>query len=217
MTIAMPSGLSDTQLVTQLLRCARDERHSTAQLVAHLAEFDTRRLHLGAGYSSLFAYCRSVLGLSEHATYNRIEAARAAKRFPVILARLADATLSLTSVRLLAPHLTDENHEQLLAAASRRTKQELEELLARRFPRPDVPSSVRKVPDRPSVAPAPIATPSHAPSSLESTEVSLAGPPVEPLVAPPEPASLPRRPLVTPLAPARYEIASRPAPRRATS
>jgi hypothetical protein len=47
-------------------RCARDERHATAQLVAHLAELDLRRLYLGAGKSSLFTYCRDVLGASRH-------------------------------------------------------------------------------------------------------------------------------------------------------
>ena len=89
MTIAIPSHLSDDELTTEVFRCAREENGATARLVAHLAEFDARRLHLAAGYSSLFKYCCKVLGLSEHATYNRIEAARLARRFPVVLERLA--------------------------------------------------------------------------------------------------------------------------------
>ncbi|HET9318052.1 MAG TPA: HNH endonuclease, partial [Vicinamibacteria bacterium] len=148
MTISIPSRLSDTELIAELHRFARDERNATAHLVAHLAEFDARRLYLGAGYSSLFTYCREVLHLSEHAAYNRIEAARAARRFPLVLDRLADGLMTLTTVRLLIPHLTDENHRELLMAAARRSKQEVEELLARRRPRPDTPPSVRKVPER---------------------------------------------------------------------
>jgi hypothetical protein len=73
MTIAIPSHLSDGALIAEVTRCALDERHATAQLVAHLAELDARRLYLGEGKSSLFTYCRDVLGLSEDAAYNRVE------------------------------------------------------------------------------------------------------------------------------------------------
>ena len=148
MSITIPSHLSDADLDAALSRWRHDERRTTAQLVAHLAEFDARRLHLKAGFSSPFAYCTEVLGLSEHGTYNRIEAARAARRFPTILDRLHQGSLNLATVRLLAPHLTEENHRELLDAAAGHSKREVEELLARRFPRPDVPSSVRKVPAR---------------------------------------------------------------------
>jgi hypothetical protein len=43
---------------------------------------------------------------SEHAAYGRIEAARAARRFPVLLDLLAEGSLHLTAIGLLAPHLT---------------------------------------------------------------------------------------------------------------
>ena len=44
------------------------ERDATAQLVAHLAELDTRDVYLREGYDSLYAYCRDALGLSEGET-----------------------------------------------------------------------------------------------------------------------------------------------------
>src|SRR6187402_527027 len=167
MTIAIPSHLSDGALIAEVARCARDERHATAQLVAHLAELDARRLYLGAGHSSLFAYCHRALGLSEDVAYNRVETARTCRLFPEVLDRLVDGSLTVTSVRLLARHLNAENHRELLAAASRRSKREVEELIAGRFPKPDTPSSVRKVPERtPSrlpVAPArPVTEPGQA-------------------------------------------------------
>ena len=37
----------------------------------HLAELDARRLYLAAGKSSLFTYCRDVLGLSRRAAERR--------------------------------------------------------------------------------------------------------------------------------------------------
>lgn len=143
-----PSRLTDDELTIAVRRFATEERASTVQLIAHLAEFDARRLHLAAGFSSLFAYCCEVLRLSEHATYNRIEAARAARRFPGILERLAEGSLNLALVRVLAPHLTEENHQQVLREVSGRSKREVEEVVARLRPRADVPASIRKVPER---------------------------------------------------------------------
>jgi hypothetical protein len=64
---------------------AARERRVTVRLVAMLGELAIRRLYLAEGYSSLFTYCTQCLRLSEHAAYGRIEAARAARRFPRIL------------------------------------------------------------------------------------------------------------------------------------
>jgi hypothetical protein len=54
------------------------------------------------GCSSLFPYCTQVLHLSEHAAYLRIEAARAARKYPVLLERLDAGEITLTAVSLLA-------------------------------------------------------------------------------------------------------------------
>ena len=59
---------------------------------------------------------------------------------------LGEGSLSLATVRLLASHLTAENHQELLAAATGKSKRRVEELLVRYFPRPEVASSVRKLP-----------------------------------------------------------------------
>src|SRR6266496_5410896 len=105
MKIIDVSLLDDAALAAELGRLAAGERQATAALVVHLAEFDARRLYEPAGFSSLFQYCRAVLHLSEDAIYNRIEAARAARRYPVILEMVAAGTLSVTTARLLARHL----------------------------------------------------------------------------------------------------------------
>jgi len=203
MKINIPSHLSDAELVAEVKSLAGREREATAHLIGHLAELDARRLYLGAGFSSLFTYCIEVLRLSEAEAYNRIEAARAARRFPVILDRLAEGSLNITTVRVLASCLTGENHLELLAAASGKSRREVEELLAQRFPQPDVASSVRKLPT-PRGAPAqPLAV-----ASTPSASTTLAGAPVTapsaPVPALPAPAT--RRAVVAPLASDRYEI-----------
>jgi hypothetical protein len=212
MKITHASHLGNDELTAELSRLARCEREATAALIVHLAEFDARRLFEGAGYSSLFRYGRKVLHLSEDAVYSRIKTARAARRYPVIVNRLESGALSLTTVRLLAPRLTPENHQELLAAASGKGKQAVEELLARRFPQPDVPARVRKVPSRPvtpelEVSPAGAPTPNTCPpvsdgAPLAAAAAAAAGPETPLLL--PVPAAA--RPVVRPLAPERYEI-----------
>jgi hypothetical protein len=100
----------------------------------------------------LFCYCTQVLHVSEHAAYRRIEAARIARRFPVILDLLAEGTITLTAVGLVAAHLTPDNHRDVLEAVRHKSKREVEHLVAGLCPQPPVPSVIRKLPARPQPA-----------------------------------------------------------------
>jgi hypothetical protein len=141
--------LSDEDLLARLELFAGKEREASAELVAHLAALDSRpSLFAAQGYGSLFTYCTQALRLSEDAACNRVTAARACRRFPVILDLLSSGSLSLTSVRILGKHLTVENHQTVLAKAMDKTRRELEALVAELAPRPDLPSTVRRVPCR---------------------------------------------------------------------
>jgi len=144
-------SLSDDELLARLSSLVDRHRRCEAELVAHLAEVDARELYLGKACSSMFSYATEVLHLSEHEAYLRIACARASRRFPVLLDLLADGRLHLSAIAKLAPHLTDEGAEALLARAVHRTKREVEELVAEVAPRPDVAASMRKLPQaRPS-------------------------------------------------------------------
>jgi HNH endonuclease len=198
--------LSDSALTAELGRLAGREREATAALIVHLGEFDARRLYEGAAYPSMFQYCRAVLRLSEGSAYNRIETARAARRHPAIVEMLVSGDLTPTTARLLARHLTAENHQELLAAASGKGKQAVEELLARWFPQADVAARVRRLRSAPLVMGEPV-----APSSPPSVAVSLLELPVRAAGAPGDApiltqvAAMPPA-VVRPLAPGRYEI-----------
>ena len=91
-------------------------------MIAHLAEMDTRDIHLREGYPRLYDYCREVLHLSDWEAYNRVEAARTARRFPILFDMLEDGSIHLTGVKLLAPHLTAENHRAVLESARWKSK-----------------------------------------------------------------------------------------------
>ena len=146
--------LSDPVLLDSLTGLVRRGNRLEAELLAHVAEVDRRRLYLGRACESMFAYCTEVLRLSEDAAYKRIQAARAAREVPIIFELVARGELHLSGVSLLAPRLTADNHVELLARAKHQSKRAIERLIAERFPQPDVPSSMRKLPT-PRSRPAP--------------------------------------------------------------
>lgn len=213
--------LADTEVLALVRELAAAERNAAAQIVAHLAEIDARLLHLKVGYGSLFVYCRDALALSEHDAYNRVEAARAARRFPLILDLLSDGSLNLTTVRLVARHLTPENHEALLGAARGKRKIEVEEIVAGLAPLPEAPSWIHKLPARTSAssAPSPPASPCSAeppvapdaagrpaPSGhVVAAPVAAQVPITMPVASPVRPATPPPS-STTPLAPDRYRL-----------
>src|SRR2546428_13001648 len=121
------SHLSDEALRRGLSGAVAQERGATAELLAHIAEFDARKLYRPAAYPSMFAYCVGELHLSEDAAAKRIQAARTARRFPTIFDALADGRLHLRAVVLLARHLTEATADELLAAATHRSKAENEQ------------------------------------------------------------------------------------------
>jgi hypothetical protein len=138
--------LSDDELVTSLHGLCVDARRLDARVIVYLVEVEDRRLHLLAACSSLFDFCVRRLQMSEGAAFRRINAARLVRRFPVLLAHLESGALHLSTLVLLRDHLTESNVEELALAAARMTKREVEDLVARRAPRPDVPSKIRKLP-----------------------------------------------------------------------
>jgi 5-methylcytosine-specific restriction endonuclease McrA len=175
---------------------AGKEREAVVALVAHLAALDTRpSVYAALGHGSLFTYCTQVLRLSEDATCNRIDAARACRRFPMILDLLASGAMSLTSVRLVRPYLTPENHEVVLARASGRSRRDIEALVAELAPRPDVPSSVRKLPA--------VAVPLPSPRNRVEVAAPALSEPVPPFFSPPVPQ---RRPIIETTSPERYRV-----------
>jgi 5-methylcytosine-specific restriction endonuclease McrA len=140
------SHLSDEALLHGLSALVAQDRGTTAAMLAHIAEVDERKLYRPAGYDSMSAYCVGKLRLCEQAARKRIFAARAARRFPAIFGSLADGRLHLSAVVMLAPYLTETTADELLAAASHKTRAEIERLLAERFPRTDVFTWVQPIP-----------------------------------------------------------------------
>ena len=140
------SQLTDAALLQEVRELTQTENRNLSLFLERLAEIDARKLYAQMGYPSLFAFLIQDLKFSEDAAYKRIQAARALSRFPRIGSLLAEGRVHLTAVTLLAPVLTEENHQRVLAQASGKTKLEIERLRSQWAPQPDAPDLVRRLP-----------------------------------------------------------------------
>ncbi len=153
--------------VYSLAHVSNDELHAGARrlvgrsnqllaaLVAHLAEVEARGIHRERSCASVTTYCVYELRLSEDAAFRRARAARIAREFPVVLDHLAAGEIHLTALLLLGPHLTEQNHRELLALSKHRTKREVLRLIRRLDPAPDVPALVEPLGPAPLGVPVP--------------------------------------------------------------
>ena len=185
------SKISDNELLRRLSELLQKSRRVESELVAHIGEVDARRLYAREAAPSMFAYCTEVLNLSEHEAYLRIAVARASRKHPMLLEMLGEGRLHLSAIGKLAPYLTEANRETLLARAAGKSKRKIEELVAELSPKPDVPATMRKLPE--------------GREKTKRTPVSQLGP--DRVAMPlPAPAQEVKPAVVEPLAPARYKV-----------
>jgi hypothetical protein len=157
--------LSDAQLLDSLHSLCGQDRAVLARVLAHLVEVEERRLHLEAACPSMFQFCVRRLGLSEDEACRRIHAARLARRFPDLLVRIERGELTLSTIALLHDALTESNYDDLVESAAGKTKGEVQALLAKRSPVPDVPEAITTIPAQgpiPAVGAVPIRCPATA-------------------------------------------------------
>ncbi len=152
------SHLTDGALLSGLSAIVASDRATTAELLAHIAEVDARKLYVPAAHPSMHSYCVHELHLSEHAALKRIRAARAARNCPALYTALTEGRLNLCSLVMLAPRITPENAEELITAAIHKTRPEIERMLAERFPSSDVPAAIAAIPMQPGLATGELAT-----------------------------------------------------------
>jgi hypothetical protein len=197
---------SDVRLLANLDALVSSQRACMADIVAHLAELDSRPAVLARGYPSLFQYCLEHLHFSEDEACRRIEAARLSRRFPAILAELAAGNVTLSSLALLKPHITVGNSEELLAGIAGRSCRSTKEWLAAQFPTPDLPERIRQLPARTGsagsglVQPDPGTTDTSRGAELASGTIPLV------LASPPGLATDARRSRLEPLSQDRFAL-----------
>jgi 5-methylcytosine-specific restriction endonuclease McrA len=211
------SRLRDDELVAGLHRLARADRALTARMLVHLGEVDARKLYRERAWPSMFSYLVEELHMTEAEACLRIQSARLGRQFPLIVELIGQSALHLSAIKLLAPHLTQANHVALLERARGMSKRGVELLVAEIAPKPDVPSRMRKLPERfAACADQPttgVATRGEQGSIADATRAEQMSTPAKPiaplsdrrrpfeLTAPP-----PRRASSVPLSPGRYKV-----------
>jgi hypothetical protein len=150
------SEMSNEEVLTSLKSLVGEGNRILADVIAYLAEVEERRIHLELACSSMFDFCLKKLGMSDGEAFRRIAAARLVRRFPGVLDAIASGIVNLSSIVLLRDYFTEDNVEHLLEQAGGKSKREVEQLIARLAPKADVPSLIRKLPER-------VATPPQTP------------------------------------------------------
>ena len=156
----------------------------------------------------MFGYCTTELGMTRHEAFSRITAARTARDYPELYAYVADGKLLLTAIKRLAPHLTHDNSSALFDAASGKTIEGVEHMLAQRFPKPDVPTSLRTLPQPRQQQPSPRRQSAKEQPTLP-TEAAVEAPALPSTPLHPSAPGTPRltdRPKLEPLSPKRYKL-----------
>lgn len=139
-------GVSDSVLQSELAQLLASGHRTEARIVAHIAEVDRRELFLKEGFSALYKYCQVRLGLSENESFHRMTAARIASEYPVVFGLIEQRKIHLSGLCMLRNFLTRANHHELLQEACGKTKRQLEELLAVKFPGKQSRDFVRRLP-----------------------------------------------------------------------
>ena len=163
--------LNDADLVRETRFLADRARHNEVQLLGHLAEFDARRLCLEEGFRSLYEYCTLSLGFEEGEAYRRIRVSRVIRGFPEARKALEDRKVTASHLVVLSPWLERANVAEWLGIAERKTRRELEALVAARYPQAPQPDAVRNLPMHPYVVPSapPMAFEAPDPAGQDST------------------------------------------------
>lgn len=130
-------ALSDDELIASLRALVGEERRTLFTILCHLQEMDDRRLAPRRAFPSLFDFCVKDLRWAEGETAKRIQVARKAMSFPLLLRAIRRGGLSLSGAALLAPHLSRENYSGLVRSAYWRPTRDVEALVAALAPKPE--------------------------------------------------------------------------------
>ena len=224
MLSSLRSHLPDQELLRALNDAVTRDRATTAELLALIGEVERRRLYAAAGFESMHRYCVGKLKMSGDVAYKRVRAARVTRRFPSVFEAVTDGRLNVSTLVRLAPHLKwmpAAAGLELLSSAESKSRDDLELLIAARFPQADLPTVVLQLQPNPAasgLAPGPIQD-----NSMTSAVGSAAGSPTgrvddgsatealskgdqDASLTPPTPIPVPQYPRVAPLSPGRFAL-----------
>jgi len=146
--------LSDSELLSKLKSLVHTEREILTEILYHLLEVETRKLHLFEGYGSMFQYTVEALGYSEAQAYRRISAMRLLNEFPEIADPIKTGSLNLTHLTQARQYFKSEAKKEealskdeklyILSSLENKTTRETEKIFARLNP-DEIPADKERI------------------------------------------------------------------------
>lgn len=130
------SAKTNTEILLGIRNIAHKEQKLKAEFLVYLNEVDERKIYAREGYSSLFSFLTEHLRYAESSALKRIHVARKVKLFPQIYSLVEEGKVSLSSLELVARHLTPENSASLLGEIVGKSVRQVEHLVGSLFPKP---------------------------------------------------------------------------------
>ena len=137
--------LSNSELIARLESLVLSEKETTAEIIRHLAEVESRRLYASLGYSSLFDYAVKKLGYSNSAATRRIKVARAGVKLPKLFSYLEEDKVTLSSLNACTDLLLGDSGLEILEELQGKSKEDAERIAASYQPVRYVRDSVERV------------------------------------------------------------------------
>src|SRR5258705_3344646 len=97
MPCSLLSHLTDLVLIRNFGTLLGRERGVSAEMLAHLAEIDERRLYLPAGHDSMLSHLVPAWRLSQGSAFSLLRARRTARKVPAVFRALAQRQLHPTA------------------------------------------------------------------------------------------------------------------------
>lgn len=118
---------SNEKILSETKELKGDGSRADADLILRLAENDSRKIYREAGFSSLFAFCRS-LGFSEGYAQQRIVAARCIKEHPEVYWMLREGSMTLCTLCEMRRVVTPENKAEVVPLFKGASKREAHQI-----------------------------------------------------------------------------------------
>ena len=142
--------LNNQELMEKLTFLVSEEKKNIAAQIVLLKEVRKRKMALEMGYTNLLEFCVGELGLTRDQALKRSQAAATVEKEPVFLDMLKKGEISVSSLSLIAPKLTEKTQEEIRAFVPGKTKREVEAFVStlnRDGTREDRPQTIKVVLD----------------------------------------------------------------------
>ena len=136
--------MSFEEIHQSALLAALEFKQAEKKLLFALIEVEKNSVHLRMGFSSLFQYAVSSLGLSEAVAYNAIAVARKFREIP----ELPVGEVGISKIRKIVSVLTSENQEEWISKAKTLSSRALEKEVAKVNPKAATPEKAHYVSEK---------------------------------------------------------------------